>query len=161
MSTYTAEVGIRESSPSPLYLSAINWDGSSYGVRTVGLGWYFYAVAGNEVKLLTGFGEAKRVGLYTLLLEKVSPSMTSNAESNSLPRLDILTWPTHSSIFVQTMGEWDRNFISVPLPPTLVKQLEEECEAPRISAKPTSSMGHSLISMIGTAWRFLSGSGIS
>ena len=161
MSTYTAEAAIKESSTSPLYLSAINWDGSYYGVRSVGLGWYFYAVAGNEMRLSTGFGRALTVGLYTLPLERESPSMMNSVESSLLPRYDILTWLTHSSLFVQEMGAWDRNFISVPLPPTLAKLLEEECEAPRTSVKPTSSTGRSPTSMIGTVWRFLFGSGIN
>src|SRR3972149_5890336 len=99
MNTYTAEVGIKESSTSPLYLRWIGWQGQSYGVRTAGLGWYFYAVEGNVLKLLTGFERAKQDGLYTHQSEKESPSTMSSAESNSLPKLDILTWLTHSSIF--------------------------------------------------------------
>src|SRR3972149_7100513 len=128
-------MGIKESSTSPLYLRWIGWQGQSYGVRTVGLGWYFYSVEGNVLRLLTGFEEAKRDGLYTLAYQTEKTSPMSNAESSLSQNLSFQTFLIHSSTFVQMMGEWDRNFISIPLLLQLPKPSDEECETPKITAR--------------------------
>lgn len=69
--------------------------GRYYGVLSVGEDW-FLIDAGTDVLRLSSASELQQiVGSYTLQWGRENPSMTNNAESNSLQRYDTQTSETH------------------------------------------------------------------